>query len=111
MLTFGIGCGIIIKRLWRGVRVAEGAGLEIQCLRKGPWVRIPPFPFQQFNIFGTAQCLVSTASSEHGDVPKWLKGLPWKGSRSLIAAQEFKSLHLRHKSRKRKSSGFCFVII
>ena len=27
--------------------------------------------------------------------PSWLKGLPWKGSRSLIAARGFKSLLLR----------------
>ena len=27
--------------------------------------------------------------------PSWLKGLPWKGSRSLIAARGFKSLFLR----------------
>ena len=30
-----------------------------------------------------------------GEVPKWLKGLAWKVSRSLIAAQGFKSLLLR----------------
>ena len=30
-----------------------------------------------------------------GEVPKWLKGLPWKGSRSLVAARGFKSLLLR----------------
>ena len=30
-----------------------------------------------------------------GEVPKWLKGLPWKGSRSLIAVRGFKSLLLR----------------
>ena len=29
------------------------------------------------------------------EVPKWLKGLPWKGSRSLVAARGFKSLLLR----------------
>ena len=27
--------------------------------------------------------------------PSWPKGLPWKGSRSLIAARGFKSLLLR----------------
>ena len=27
--------------------------------------------------------------------PSWLKGLPWKGSRSLVAARGFKSLFLR----------------
>ena len=32
---------------------------------------------------------------QHGEVPKWLKGLPWKGSRSLVAARGFKSLLLR----------------
>ena len=32
---------------------------------------------------------------QSGEVPKWLKGLPWKGSRSLIAARGFKSLLLR----------------
>ena len=30
-----------------------------------------------------------------GEVPKRLKGLPWKGSRPLIAARGFKSLLLR----------------
>ena len=30
-----------------------------------------------------------------GEIPKRLKGLPWKGSRSLIAARGFKSLFLR----------------
>ena len=30
-----------------------------------------------------------------GEVPKRLKGLPWQGSRSLIAARGFKSLLLR----------------
>ena len=27
--------------------------------------------------------------------PSWPKGLPWKGSRSLVAARGFKSLLLR----------------
>ncbi len=35
-----------------------------------------------------------------GEVPKWLKGLPWKGSRSLVAARGFKSLLLRWSSQK-----------
>ena len=30
-----------------------------------------------------------------GEIPKRLKGLPWKGSRSLVAAPGFKSLFLR----------------
>ena len=33
--------------------------------------------------------------STNAEVPKWLKGLPWKGSRSLVAARGFKSLLLR----------------
>ena len=32
--------------------------------------------------------------------PSWLKGLPWKGSRSLIAARGFKSLLLRSALKK-----------
>ena len=50
------------------------------------------------------------AWNPYGDVPKWLKGLPWKGSRSLIAAQEFKSLHLRHKERSLISFRSFFLI-
>ena len=34
-------------------------------------------------------------STNYGEVLKWLKRLPWKGSRSLIAARGFKSLPLR----------------
>ena len=33
----------------------------------------------------------------HGEVPKRLKGHPWKGCRSLIAARGFKSLLLRER--------------
>ena len=32
--------------------------------------------------------------------PSWPKGLPWKGSRSLIAARGFKSLLLRSTLKK-----------
>ena len=41
-----------------------------------------------------------------GEIPKWLKGLPWKGSRSLIAARGFKSLFLRfdYKELERKKN-------
>ena len=38
-----------------------------------------------------------------GEVPKWLKGLAWKVSRSLIAARGFKSLLLRWIFRPRKT--------
>ena len=33
--------------------------------------------------------------NQPAEVPKRLKGLPWKGSRSLVAARGFKSLLLR----------------
>ena len=33
--------------------------------------------------------------------PSWPKGLPWKGSRSLIAARGFKSLLLRFETYKK----------
>ena len=36
--------------------------------------------------------------------PSWLKGLPWKGSRSLIAARGFKSLLLRSTLKKVEKS-------
>ena len=35
--------------------------------------------------------------------PSWLKGLPWKGSRSLIAARGFKSLLLRLERKLQKN--------
>ena len=38
--------------------------------------------------------------------PSWLKGLPWKGSRSLIAARGFKSLLLREKRGLEEASFF-----
>ena len=43
-------------------------------------------------------------TNKFGEVPKRLKGLPWKGSRSLIAARGFKSLLLR------LHSGFYCVV-
>ena len=39
--------------------------------------------------------IVCLADRHFGEIPKWLKGLPWKGSRSLVAARGFKSLFLR----------------
>ena len=54
-------------------------------VRKGAWVRIPPSPF----------IMIESMMSTLGEVPKWLKGLAWKVSRSLIAARGFKSLLLR----------------
>ena len=42
--------------------------------------------------------------NQPAEVPKRLKGLPWKGSRSLVAAQGFKSLLLRCEYNRKKSS-------
>ena len=42
--------------------------------------------------------------STNAEVPKWLKGLPWKGSRSLVAARGFKSLLLRFNLWRKTSS-------
>ncbi len=39
--------------------------------------------------------IVERVMYQLGEVPKRLKGLPWKGSRSLIAVRGFKSLLLR----------------
>ena len=49
------------------------------------------FNYWTASIIGQLQLL----DSFFGEVPKRLKGLPWKGSRSLIAARGFKSLLLR----------------
>ena len=40
----------------------------------------------------------AVGASHHGEVPKRLKGHPWKGCRPLIAVRGFKSLLLRQKS-------------
>ena len=39
--------------------------------------------------------IICSRLKRYGEIPKRLKGLPWKGSRSLIAARGFKSLFLR----------------
>ena len=44
------------------------------------------------------QWFVNSSINQLAEVPKWLKGLPWKGSRSLVAARGFKSLLLRSTS-------------
>ena len=41
--------------------------------------------------------IICSRLKRYGEIPKRLKGLPWKGSRSLIAARGFKSLLLRLK--------------
>ena len=78
-------------------------------VRKGAWVRIPPSPlllpgvistpcnFFLANAAGRIKELIQYyVLDQPGEVPKRLKGLPWKGSRSLIAARGFKSLLLRY---------------
>ena len=42
--------------------------------------------------------------------PSWLKGLPWKGSRSLVAARGFKSLLLRTRKDERPN-GLSFFLL
>jgi hypothetical protein len=58
-----------------------------------PTLSVEPFGFtgKRF-IFNIEQSYVSVILEKY---PSWLKGLPWKGSRSLIAARGFKSLLLR----------------
>ena len=58
------------------------------------WKKLP------FGCFFTAKArepLAVEAFGQFGEIPKRLKGLPWKGSRSLIAARGFKSRLLRRK--------------
>ena len=62
--------------IWRGIEVVITRRSWKPFVRKGAWVRIPPSPLLE-------------------KYPSWPKGLPWKGSRSLVAARGFKSLLLR----------------
>ena len=76
-------CGVLLmstfeRTLWRDIEVVITRRSWKPFVRKGAWVRIPPSPFFMEKY------------------PSWPKGLPWKGSRSLIAARGFKSLLLRH---------------
>ena len=66
--------------VWRGIEVVITRRSWKPFVRKGAWVRIPPSPLY---------------TDSPGEIPKRLKGLHWKGSRSLIAARGFKSLFLR----------------
>ena len=60
-------------------------------VRKGAWVRIPLSPLG----IRAADHYIDYQNQLSGEVPKRLKGHPWKGCRSLIAARGFKSLLLR----------------
>ena len=94
--------------MWRGIEVVITRRSWKPFVRKGAWVRIPPSPlllpgvistpcnFFLANAAGRIKELIQYyVLDQLGEVPKRLKGLPWKGSRSLIAARGFKSLLLR----------------
>ena len=88
---------LIIRPIWYNSTVME------RCpsgLRSWSWKPVTPqgavgsnptFSAVSTGILIEYRLLVSL----FGEVPKRLKGLPWKGSRSLIAARGFKSLLLR----------------
>ena len=59
-------------------------------------------------VSNSAVLQTAVETSPYGEVPKRLKGHPWKGCRPLIAVRGFKSLLLRHKSPD-NSSGFFFA--
>ena len=101
-------CGVLLmstfeRALWRDIEVVITRRSWKPFVRKGAWVRIPLSPLtvlrsqrdeflvqNWISILQKARC-----ESTNAEVPKWLKGLPWKGSRSLVAARGFKSLLLR----------------
>ena len=83
------------NKLWRGIEVVITRRSWKPFVRKGTWVRIPPSPFMTSVIKYLAISYRRFDSESLGEVPKWLKGHPWKGCRSLIAARGFKSLLLR----------------
>ena len=69
-------------------------------VRKGAWVRIPLSPLG----IRAADHYIDYQNQLSGEVPKRLKGHPWKGCRSLIAARGFKSLLLRFVLKKDEKS-------
>ena len=81
----------------RGVRVVYGAGLENQCGSRHRGFESHLLRCRIFLHLTLSQNNITWYENygQLGEVPKWLKGLPWKGSRSLIAARGFKSLLLR----------------
>ena len=89
------------KWICRGIEVVITRRSWKPFVRKGAWVRIPPSALQlNRNYLNKRQGCFSMKKSCYpgfGEIPKRLKGLPWKGSRSLIAARGFKSLFLRSK--------------
>ena len=80
----------------RGIEVVITRRSWKPFVRKGTWVRIPPSPLMtQVIIYSWLISYRMIRKDCLGEVPKWLKGHPWKGCRSLIAARGFKSLLLR----------------
>ena len=110
-------CGVLLmstfeRALWRDIEVVITRRSWKPFVRKGAWVRIPLSPLtvlrsqrdeflvqNWISILQKARC-----ESTNAEVPKWLKGLPWKGSRSLVAARGFKSLLLRFNLWRKTSS-------
>ena len=78
----------VLKTVCPQGRVGSNPTLSADCTAEPErWV-----PGAELNM-----SLVKTrCESTNAEVPKWLKGLPWKGSRSLVAARGFKSLLLRY---------------
>ena len=88
------------SNMWRGIEVVITRRSWKPFVREGAWVRIPPSPLEKlptgllvvFYIRHRAKHMIEQYLEKY---PSWPKGLPWKGSRSLIAARGFKSLLLR----------------
>ena len=78
-------------RTRRGIEVVITRRSWKPFVRKGAWVRIPLSPLG----IRAADHYIDYQNQLSGEVPKRLKGHPWKGCRSLIAARGFKSLLLR----------------
>ena len=85
----------------RGIEVVITRRSWKPFVREGTWVRIPPSALEKM----VAHVIIFL----FGEVPKRLKGLPWKGSRSLIAVRGFKSRLLRciRKALPICGSAFC----
>ena len=76
----------VLKTVCPKGRVGSNPTLSVNCSAELRWW----VPGTELNIDSERNVIQPDA-----EVPKWLKGLPWKGSRSLVAARGFKSLLLR----------------
>ena len=87
----------VLKTVCPQGRVGSNPTLSADCTAEPErWV-----PGAELNndLAKKARCEATNA-----EVPKWLKGLPWNGSRSLVAARGFKSLLLRFNLWRKTSS-------